>query len=66
MGKKVEPHSKAELSIGSYYQFSVEGPEDLVEDMMTQFIDFVVANGFPIKVRDGERSVDSIEKDSSE
>ena len=62
MSKKVEPHSKAELSIGSYYKFSVEGPEDLVEDMMTQLMDFVTANGIPVKVKDGERSVDGVQK----
>ncbi len=62
MGKQAEPHSKVELSIGSYYRFAAEGPEDFVEDRMTQLIDFVIANGIPVKVKDGERSVDGVQK----
>lgn len=53
MGKEVEKHSKVELSIGSYYQFSAEGPEDFVEDRLTQLLDFVIANGMPVEVKDG-------------
>ena len=62
MGRQVEPHCKVELSIGSYYHFGVEGPEDFVKERMTQLIDFVIANGIPVKLKDGDRSIDGVQK----
>ena len=62
MGKQAEPPCKVELSIGSYYKLSIEGPEDFVEDRMTQLIDLVIAVGIPVKVTDGKMSVDGVQK----
>ncbi len=47
MVKKVKP-----------YQLSVVVLEDFDEEKLTQWTYCVIANGIPVKVKDGERSFD--------
>ncbi len=45
--ESIVPHSKLELSIGDYFNLSLEGTEEFLNRKMTQLLDHVVLMGVP-------------------